>query len=360
MLLIFGLATGFLALAMLVGQVQGKTPSALRGVFGWLLVLLLGGGAGGLVVAGIEQDAAAQQAAVAAARAAGSFENPEPAMADGGPSANGKKGGSKRGASKKGGGKRGSRKGGSKKGGGKKGGWGRRSRGPVVPLTAERAERIAALKKAGAMLQSRGGQVARLQFTGPEVTDKHMKLLAGLSGTRSLIISAENVTPEGLASLASMTGLVELTLRGTPKVNDLVLAHVRGMPKLTLLNLYGTAITDAGMPFLAGLKALRTLDLEKTALTDKGIASLSGLTSLTRVVLSRTAVGDDGIGALVGISGLQQLELFETRVTDAGVDHLLKFKQAKLFRVTKTDGLTDTGIRRIRLAMPDCVVRFSD
>lgn len=263
--------------------------------------------------------------------------------------------------STKGGGRKGSKRGGKKGGkkGSKKGGWGRRSRGPIVPMTPEREARIAALRKMGARFQARGGQVVRLQLAGPEITDKHLELVDGLSDTSAFHLHAPKVSATAMAPLATMTGLTELDMTGTP-LNDESLVHLSGMTKLAELKLADQAITDKSAIVLAKLTALKTLDLTNTKLTDKGVARLAGLKSLTRLVLSGTQVGDDGIGALVGITGLKQLEISHTQVTDTVVDHLLKFRNAELFWLTRgAEGVSDKAIARIRVDLRTCVVRFS-
>jgi hypothetical protein len=47
-----------------------------------------------------------------------------------------------------------------------------------------------------------------------------------------------------------------------------------------VLELYGTAVGDAGMKHLAGLKELRLLRLDSAGVTDEGAKSLTGLRQL--------------------------------------------------------------------------------
>ena len=342
MFFILGLAAAVLALAVIVGQVQGRNPAFCRGPVGWLLSIVMILGAVGLVAIGRNSavsDRREKQEAVERIV----IESEKEVAAQAKSAAVGKKAGKK----------------GSKKGGRKKGGWGRRSFSPPVPLTPERAKRIEDLTQAGAMLQTRGGQVTRVQLAGPKVTDEHLALLDGLSGTRSFVLSAPQVSQAGLAPVATMTGLTTLDLTGTP-MTDETIVHLSGMERLTTLNLTNQPITDAAAVVLAKLTNLRTLDLTNTGLTDMGVARLAGLKSLTRLVLSGTKVGDDGIGALVDITGLKQLEISHTQAGDGVVDHLLKFRDAELFWLTRGEnGVSDKAIRRIRVDLPTCVVRYS-
>ena len=348
MLLILGLAAAVLALAVVVGQIQGKNPAFCSGAIGWILSAAMTAGAVGLVMAGQAQESGdrrakekAEKELVAklekeAAGAGDASRQPQPGTP--------KPGGSTGGGSAK---------------GGKKGGWGRRNRGPIVPLTPEREKRIEDLRRAGATLQARGGEVSRLMFEGKGVKDEHMNLLEGLTGTRSFTIRAPGVSEAALAPLATMTGLTELDLTGT-SITDKSMVYLSGMTKLTKLTLTNQAITDKSAIVLAKLTALRTLDLTNTGLTDTGVKRLAGLKSLTRLVLSRTRVGNDGVAALTGITGMKQLELSHTQVNDGVIDHLLKFRNAELFWLTPgPEGVSEKAVGRIRIDLRTCVVRYS-
>ncbi|MEE3364067.1 MAG: hypothetical protein VX304_00370, partial [Planctomycetota bacterium] len=192
MFFILGLAAAILALAVIVGQIQGRNPAFCRGPVGWILSVVMILGAVGLVATGRNSAVSDRREKEAAAeRIVINSEKEVAAQAES--TTAGKKEGKKEG------------KKGSKKGGRKKGGWGRRSFSPPVPLTPERAKRIEDLTQAGAMLQTRGGQVTRVQLAGPKVTDEHLALLEGLSGTRSFVLSAPEVSQDGLAPVATMT-----------------------------------------------------------------------------------------------------------------------------------------------------------
>ncbi len=347
MLFFLALAAGALALAVAIGQANGHHPEFCRGAVGWSISAALMAGAAGLFVYG-RVDETLDRRGQAEADGAVNAEIQKVVVTE----TSGVPGTPKTGGVT-------SPRGQSKKGGKKKGGWGRRSDGPVVPLTPEREKTIAALRAAGATLQARGGQVVRLQLAGEKITDTHMSLLEGLSGTRSFILSAPRVTEDSLAPLATMTGLTELDFTGT-RITDATLKHLAGMTALTNLTLTDQEITDDGAVLLARLTSLATLDLKNTKLTDKGVARLAGLKSLTRLVLSGTEVGDEGLGTLVGIKGMKQLELSHTNITDAAVDHLLKFRNAELFRVTRGEGgISDKAIGRIKVDLRTAVVRYS-
>jgi len=88
---------------------------------------------------------------------------------------------------------------------------------------------------------------------------------------------------------------------------------------LSLLNLRGTAITDADLAQLKDLSALTRLHLEKTAITDAGLVHLKGLANLEYLNLYGTQVTDAGLDQLVGLKKLKKLYIWQSKVTIVGV-----------------------------------------
>ena len=104
------------------------------------------------------------------------------------------------------------------------------------------------------------------------------------------------------------------------KVTGTHLAPLKDLKgSLTLLNLRGTAITDADLAQLKDLSALTRLHLEKTAITDAGLVHLKGLANLEYLNLYGTQVTDAGLDQLVGLKKLKKLYIWQSKVTIAGV-----------------------------------------
>lgn len=78
-------------------------------------------------------------------------------------------------------------------------------------------------------------------------------------------------------------------------VTDAGLVHLKNLPQLQLLALYGSHITDAGLVHLKDLPQLQTLSLDGTHITDVGLVHLQDLHQLKRLELSRTQVTDAGL-----------------------------------------------------------------
>ncbi len=83
-------------------------------------------------------------------------------------------------------------------------------------------------------------------------------------------------------------------IRGSA-VSDAEIEDLEGMARLVLLRLDGTAVGDAGLERLRGMTRLQYLDLSGTKVSDAGLQHLRGLTNLLDLNLSGTKVSDAGV-----------------------------------------------------------------
>jgi uncharacterized membrane protein/YHS domain-containing protein len=94
--------------------------------------------------------------------------------------------------------------------------------------------------------------------------DEQLAQLKPLARNVSVLnLAGTDVTDAGLATLAEMPNLQRLRLERT-KVTDAGMAHLAKLEKLEYLNLYGTEITDAGLKPLQDLPVLRQVYLWRT------------------------------------------------------------------------------------------------
>jgi hypothetical protein len=101
----------------------------------------------------------------------------------------------------------------------------------------------------------------------------------------------------GVDYVANVVG-VNLVPRGftSPNgANDATLEHVGRLRRTELLNLRGTAITDAGLAYLKDLTGLRQLDLAQTQIGDAGLAHLKRLNKLRCIQLGGPRISDDSV-----------------------------------------------------------------
>ena len=117
------------------------------------------------------------------------------------------------------------------------------------------------------------------------------------------------------------TGVTIVDFYGS-QITDDDLPVVQGLTKLKGLNLGKTKITDAGLKHLAKLTRLRSLDLSGTKINGAGLEDLKGLTKLQTLNIASTPISDAGLAHLQGLTQLQTLNLGQMKISDAGLEHL--------------------------------------
>lgn len=217
----------------------------------------------------------------------------------------------------------------------------------------------------------------------PRFGDRGLHQLRLLSGLRVLDLERSSVTSAGLANLAPLQRLEEVTLRYVdldgdgftalatlPMLTRLVLGpgtlldpmasglgQLTGLRELVVgledfgdqaapqlatlialehLDLGNTVISDAGLQYLAPLVALEHLDLHHTRVTKHGLAHLSGMRKLEILELDHTDVVDEGVVYLAALRSLRALRLDDTLITDAALPHLVGLTQLERLNLANT------------------------
>jgi Leucine rich repeat/Leucine Rich repeat len=141
----------------------------------------------------------------------------------------------------------------------------------------------------------------------PQDIDPYLLLLPRLWNLETLSLNDCELTEKGLAPLARLDQLRELSLSrlnhiryggGSLGLSDACLVPVKGLTNLQKLTLSGNRITDSGLAMLAGLSNLEMLDLDATDVTDAGLIHLQALKQLKVLGLAGTKVTPQGVKAL--------------------------------------------------------------
>jgi len=172
--------------------------------------------------------------------------------------------------------------------------------------------------------------VRRILISGikTKITGVGFVYLQDLEHLTSLDMLDSDVTDEGLAVIARLPNLTELTIggyrmaRSASKITDDGLAHLKGHSKLRSLHVSRTHVTDIGLAHLAELTKLERLYIADNNISDAGLAKLKGLTKLKELDLAKTKITDAGLDHLKGLSNLRELYLEDAKVTDEGVQRL--------------------------------------
>lgn len=149
-----------------------------------------------------------------------------------------------------------------------------------------------------------------------------------------LNLHSVDVSDEGLQGISSLLRLEQLNLSNNPRITDASMEHLRKVSNLKQVQLGGTSVGDEGLRILAesSLPRLVELDICETRVSDRGLEHLTVFSGLRELCLESTLVSDAGIGELSKLTNLNKIWLSGSQVTQ-------------------------TGLERLRDALPECKVR---
>jgi len=200
-------------------------------------------------------------------------------------------------------------------------------------------------------------QIEVLALGATMVTDESLRSVAQWKNLQFLMIFASaKVTADGLARLEGQPSLSDLGLSHRP-VGEAELAHLVKIPKLRVLNLYQSGITDEWIARLVEQRPdLTSLQIGGNKdLTDRALESIGRCTSLSVLHLSGAQISDAGLSHLGACQKLKHLFLDNTAITDGGLTHLARLKNLKEIRLGSTK-VTEAGVAKIQAALPNCKV----
>jgi len=180
-----------------------------------------------------------------------------------------------------------------------------------------------------------------LSVPGP-LMDPTLEHLGELTGLRKLTLDMPALDDRAAPQLAPLKQLERLALGGS-KISDVGLKALAGLTELTSLELHHTRVTNRGLAHLAKLVKLQTLELDHTALVDEGVAHLAGLTELRVLRLDKTLITDAALPHLLRMTKLERLNLSDTVVSDAGA---VLLRQLPALRSVTLAGTRVTGAAR--------------
>ncbi len=147
-----------------------------------------------------------------------------------------------------------------------------------------------------------------------EVCGTFCHQLTKLRSLKSLSLG-EQITDEGLARIATLSGLVELFITGP--------------------------FTDAGLAHWRSLRNVRTLAIDSESVSGEGVANVATLGELNRLWLNTPRLSDDVVEALLGCSALEMLMITSSSLSEAGLQKL----RAGLPKCSVHDPSTNDSLR---------------
>lgn len=165
--------------------------------------------------------------------------------------------------------------------------------------------------------------------------------LAGAKLTSLNINQNYRLGPATAATAAEIATLTHLDLSNTAVGGGL--APLARLARLSTLTVTGSFVTDADLKAVAAAPALATLNAhDNPAVGDAGAAALAAAASLRTVSLARTAITDAGLAALLQAPALQSVFAAENALTDVFAAAVAKSRVTNL-DVSGSD-LGDAGL----------------
>ena len=219
---------------------------------------------------------------------------------------------------------------------------------PITRLTGLRKLGLASMgvSPRGLALLAQLPQIEELS-TPMGLSDAGMVEIAKMHSLKRLDVARDQLTDAGLRSLSKLASLEVLFLYGNPRMTDdglKALTHLRSLRHLRL-GMEGL-FTDQGIAHLASLPSLKVLWLDTHNMTDEGLRWLARSRSLERLNMYwLDTITDRGIVYLKDLPQLRKLDVGHARLTDAGLAHFAAF--ANLDYLCLPGGFTDTGISHL-------------
>ena len=184
-----------------------------------------------------------------------------------------------------------------------------------------------------------------LRLDGLTISDAGFSRLSNLTRLKVLGLGRTEVTDRGLENLSSMIHLTSLDLGGTQTTNAGI-DHILHLHELEHLMLGDTAVTDTGVERLTSLKKLRTLYVNPN-ITNAALVHLTAFPRLEVLGLEGSPITDQGLVTIGKLTGLTNLFLDDTHITDKGLTELMNLRNLYFLTLGRTK-VTREGLERLR------------
>jgi hypothetical protein len=213
--------------------------------------------------------------------------------------------------------------------------------------------RPGACEQANLFRRFRSDELSKVQFTSdPFVTDDLLLTLNHLTGLRSLVLPACDISNQGLSYIANLPSLTELQL-GLTKVTGSGMTRMKWLKKLEKFQAFDMRDLSSFISAIQKSKSIRVLNLARNKFTTKDIQMLSGIPYLADLSLSNSNITDHDLAYLVKLKHLTDLNISACKITPAAIPYLEQMPMLQVLGIT-TDKWSPADDARLRLALPRC------
>ena len=161
----------------------------------------------------------------------------------------------------------------------------------------------------GKVKRDQAGYVVAVSLRGSWISDAQMIELARMPRLEVLDLSHTRISDEGMLYLKPATQITDLNLFYTEQITDQGIHAIKNWKHLKRLNLRGTRISDGALEVISQLTQLEALDIANTQVTDNGLDSLVTLVNLKELSLGRRRESDHEVELLRLVPTLTNLDL---------------------------------------------------
>lgn len=202
-----------------------------------------------------------------------------------------------------------------------------------------------------------------------DLTDAGLAHLGKLTGLRELSVKGSNLTAAGLANLAKLTNVEKLTIVDCEAFRGKALAALAPLKQLTKLELIDCGPLDAvasrhlgklpslihlqldeveqgGLVGLAAAPKLEVLWFHPTPIADADLAPIGRIKSLKKLTIQQCRITDAGVKHLAGLKNLVELSLSENEITDVALASVGKMEMLQQLGLTKCK-ITGSGFKHL-------------
>ncbi len=173
-----------------------------------------------------------------------------------------------------------------------------------------------------------------IELGGSATTGADLALLSRFPKLHTVRLGRAQLTDEGVKVLSTLKNIVSMNTIDDVGLDELV--RIGNLSQLRQVSVLGKSCNDACLEPLANLTNLTVLGLFWTSVTDAGLARLSVIAP--QLVGLNVCVGD---------------------VTDAAAKHLAALPQLKAVSLYQTR-ITAAGVAELQAALPDCKITWSE
>jgi hypothetical protein len=213
------------------------------------------------------------------------------------------------------------------------------------------------------------GQLTRLKSLsfGPGLTDRALASLSGLTELERFGSNGMQVSDEGIKPLGQLKKLRSLALFHPGKnFSGSGLAHLANLPDLENLTVAGSfAFNDEGMAAVGKLTRLKNFRTWHAGQTNEGVKCLKNLKNLKSLWLGQRlsykppiCPSDETLAILVELKSLEALQLDETRLTLTALEQLKQLPRLKKLTLGGIE-ITKADVERLRKALPAVEIKWT-